>query len=178
MTAGGHAVIYHGPMGTAAYQQLHITMQPMRSLPDQYDTSKTRFRLKVAECLQPRVRGFARWWYSLRWRGRIKKDTQKRRYILGDNYERFNDYEAKWWSEDESVSRMDVLEAIRGTGWQVLGNDTDWDMERDAMRLLVACESHRSGVLVLTRVEMGERSGGVLPVDLVQALEALGLARM
>ena len=178
MTADHGAVIYHGTMGTAAYQQLSMVMQPVRPLPDGFDDAAARSRLKLAQWVQPHVRRLARWWHSLRWRSQVEKASGTKEFMLVDSYERFNDYEAKWWSESQDVQRIQVLEAIRDCGWQVLDNDTDWDMERGAMRLLVACEPHVSGVLVLIRVEMGEKSQGKLPSDLVQSLERLGLVRM
>jgi len=92
--------------------------------------------------------------------------------------ERLNDYEAQWWYGGDKLDRLQILDAIRGCGWQALENDTNWDLVNESMRILVACESHVEGVLVRTRVEMGERSKGQLPADLVKALEALGLVRM
>ncbi|MFK7909325.1 MAG: glycosyltransferase [Akkermansiaceae bacterium] len=178
MTAQSGDVIYHGPMGTAPYQQLSATMQPMRPLPKGFDHASAQFRLSLAMWLQPRIRSYARFWHSLRWRNRIKQAKQHNEFVLSDSMVCYNDYEAAWWSDDVALHRIDVLAAIKSIGWQVLENESDWDMEDDGKRLLVACEPHSTGVQVLTRVEMGEKSKGKLPVDLVAALHGLGLVRM
>ena len=178
MAADSGAVIYHGLMATAGYQQLCTNMQPTRPLPVGFDHLGAKFWLGVAALVQPRVRSFARWRYSLRWRGRVRKASRKRECMLIDRMERINDYEAQWWYGGGKLHRLQILDAIRGCGWQALENDTNWDLVNESMRILVACEFHIEGVLVRTRVEMGERSKGQLPADLVKALEALGLVRM
>ncbi len=178
MTADSGAVIYHGAMGTAGYQQLCTSMQPTRPLPEGFDHSAAKLRLGVARWVQPRLRSFARWWYCLRWRKHVRRASVRREYILIDRMERFNDYEAEWWTDDKQLFRLQILEAIRGCGWKALENDTEWDLEDDSTRILVACEPHIKGVLVRTRVEMGERSKGKMPADLVKTLEGLGLTRM
>lgn len=178
MTAGSGAVIYHGVMGTAGYQQLCTSMQPTRPLPAGFDRTGEKIRLALAGWVQPRVRAMARWWHSLRWHRRVRRARRRKEYVLADSMVRFNDYEASWWSDNLTLYRVEVLEAIRSAGWQALENDTCWDMQRGEMRLLVACEPHASGVRVLTRVEMGERTKGRLPSDLVRTLEGLGLARV
>lgn len=177
MCADQGSVIYHGQMGTASYQQLMLTMQPQRPLPDGFDGLKARLKLALARYVQPRVRGFARWWYSLRWRHKVDRVSRRREYVLVDHMVDYNEYEARWWGEG-GVCREVVLGAVIKDGWQVLENDSDWDAVRDGLRLLVACEPHDAGTIVLTRMEMGVRCGGRLPADFVRRMEAMGLIRV
>ena len=180
MTVDYGAVIYHGAMGTAAYQQLSMVMQPMRPLPRGFDHMSAQLRLRFAKWLQPCVRVWARYWHSLSWRWKLEKKQQQpeKRLMLADSMQRFNDYESKWWFAGESFDRLNILRALQNEGWVVLENDSEWDMKKESMRLLIACEFHVSGALVLARVEMDERSGGRLPADLLQVFDALDLIRV
>lgn len=169
--------IYHGAMGTAGYQQVATAVQPQRPLPAGFNGAGARVKLALAQQFQPVVRRLARRWFSRRWRGRIKTEKGGREFILVDRMERINDYEARWWSGGFDLGRLDVLRALRRDGWEPLDNNSEWDMERGRHRLLVAGEEHPAGTMMLVRVEMGERSGGKLPADLVDTLENMGLRR-
>ncbi len=171
------SVIYHGAMGTAPYQQLALTMQPQRPILSEFDGMEARFKLAIAQSIQPRVRGWARWWHSLGWHGRVERVFKKHEYILVDHMARYDEYEACWWVE-AAVSRDDVLNAILEDGWRALENDSDWDFERGGLRLLIACEPHDSGSLVLTRMEMSSKNKGRLPADFVRRLQGFGLVRI
>ena len=169
--------IYHGPMGTAGYQQISTTMQPQRPLPLGFDGAIAKFKLGLAEELQPAIRKWARRWYSRHWKPQLPKKKGREEYLLIDRLERINDYEARWWSDGFEIDRLDVLDVICESGWSAFDDCSDWDLEYEGCRLLVACERHPTGVLVMTRVEMSEKSQGRLPEGLVTALEALGLRR-
>ena len=147
-------------------------------MPLLFNTAKARFLLLLAQWFQPKVRSFARWRHSLRWRGKVPLASQPKEFILIDRMERRNDYESRWWSNETEVGRLDVLRALESDGWQALENDSDWDLQRDELRALVASEPHFSGIIILARIEMGEGSQGQLPVDFVRTMESLGLQRM
>ncbi|MBT8044582.1 MAG: hypothetical protein KJO79_06490, partial [Verrucomicrobiae bacterium] len=176
MTVDSGSVIYHGSMGQAPYQQLVLTMQPQRPVPPPFDGTESKIKLFLAKLIQPRIRGWARWRHSLRWRGKIESVPRKRDYILVDSMREFDECEAHWWSE-AGISREAVLQALMKDGWSALENDSDWDCERLGLRLLIAAEPHASGVMIHTRMEMDSRSKGRLPADFVRRLEGLGLSR-
>lgn len=177
MTVDAGSVIYHGEMGTAPYQQLALTMQPQRPMPQKYVCAESKLKLSLARMIQPRVRRLARWWFSLRWRSAVERVSRKREYILLDSMRQYDEYESRWWVE-EGIDRTQVLAAVQEDGWLALENDSDWDLERLGLRLLIACEPHVSGVMILTRMEMDSRNRGKLPVDFVKRLEGLGLTRV
>ena len=177
MTAGDGSMIYHGQMGLAPYQQLALTMQPQRSMPREFVSIRSRMKLSLAVVLQARVRAWARWRYSLRWRSKLGRVTRKREFILIDNMHQYDEYEASWWIK-EGIAREVVLAAVLEDGWVPLENDSDWDCERHGLRLLVAVEVHASGCQVITRMEMDSRRNGRLPADFVKRLEGLGLMRV
>ena len=89
----------------------------------------------------------------------------------------YDECEARWWTEGD-LFRDSVLEAVLEDGWLALENDSDWDFERLGLRLVIACEPHATGSLVLTRMEMDSRNKGCLPTDFVRRLEGLGLKRV
>ncbi|BDS08185.1 hypothetical protein NT6N_32250 [Oceaniferula spumae] len=177
MCAHQGSVIYHGYMGTAGYQQLTVRMQPQRPLRHGYDNRGARWRLAIAEALQPRIRGFARWWYSFGHRSKLERVPRRNEFILVDSMETFNEYESKWWNA-QRIPRETVLDAVSQDGWTALENDSEWDLMRDGLRLLIAVEILDDGHLVLTRMERSAKSGGRLPADFVDRLEALGLIRI
>jgi len=153
-----------------------LTMQPQRPLPEGFDGAGVKLKLAIAQSIQPRVRAWARWRYSLRWRGKVERVPRNREYILVDHMQRYDEYEARWWA-DGYIDRQGVLNAVIEDGWMPLENESDWDLERDGLRLVIACEHHAAGTLVLTRMEMGSKSKGQLSADFVRRLESLGLKR-
>ena len=177
MTVADGSVIYHGAMGTAPYQQLVTTMQPQRSMPEEFVCMQSRIKLALAKVLQPRVRAWARCWHSLAWRGKVERMPRRRGFVLIDSMRQYDEYEARWWS-DSRIAREVVLVAMFEDGWLALENDSDWDLERYGLRLLIAIEDHAAGSQVLTRMEMDSRGHGRLPADFSRRLEGLGLSRI
>lgn len=167
MTVDAGSVIYHGSMGTAPYQQLALTMQPARPLSRGYDDlSEARLKLKLAQALQPLVRKWARWRYSLGWQGRLAKagNIKSSEPSVGAGFLEsacgfYADvtYEKRLWSKT-GVSRDEILTGFLSEGGKALENDSEWDMTYKGCRLLIACEQHQTGVMVLARV--GVTSGG------------------
>ncbi len=169
--------IYHGVMATAGYQQISMVMQPQRPLPIGFHTILAKTKLKWAQTLQPKIRSWARWWFSRQWCGELTHSKSKEGFILVDRLERTHDYEARWWSEGAGLTRIDVLDGLCESGWEAIADDSDWDMSYGDYRLLVASEQHAKGVMILTRIEMGEKSKGCLPADLVNTLKGMSLLR-
>lgn len=180
MCAEEGSVIYHGAMGTASYQQLSLTMQPQRPLPQGFSMVSARVKLSLAQYLQPYVRAWSRWRHSLRWRRKVERHPRQNEFVWVDHIASYDDLEVSWWGGSE-VFREDVLTSLIKAGWEVWDRDgmglpkDDWDLIRDGLRLLVACEVHDGVTLVLTRMEMDSRCQGRLPADFERQMLGMGL---
>ena len=97
------SVIYHGAMGTAPYQQISLNMQPQRPLIREFNNTQARFKLTLAQQLQPWLRKYARWRHSLQWR----KNIEKNNVILTPEKPQQETHEIRWWSDDH-LSRETV----------------------------------------------------------------------
>ena len=177
MTVNEQSFIYHGVMGTAAYQQVATTMQPQRAIPDDFATMEAGAKLAIAERLQPRIRAWARWSHSRGWSRQVKSAEGTREIYLVDDMRQYDDYEARWWNE-HGITREQILTSMMEDGWEALENDSDWDFERDGLRMIVAIETFDDGVQVLIRVEMDTARRGCLPNDLIHRLESMCLLRL
>ena len=159
MTVDTGSVIYHGAMGTAPYQQLALTIQPLRPLMRGYDTAEARAKLRLAQYLQPLLRRWTRWRYSLGWQSQLEKGARAPK-IKSSNATCEVIEESRWWL-GEHVSRDCLLGMFQEAGWQVLRDDRQWDLadgEAAGARLLLACEYHRMGTMALVRYEACESS--------------------
>jgi len=178
MCADAGSVIYHGAMGMAPYQQLSLTMQPQRPLPHSFQGGSADMKLALARYVQPKVRAVSRWWFSLLWRGKVPRAARRKEFVLVDHIIRYDDVEAGWWGGPD-VSRDGVLAALRAAGWAVPDNVhcSNWDLIRDGMRLLIACEECDDSCLVLTRIEMKSARAAHLPEDFERVMLDCGLRR-
>ncbi|MGB0774591.1 MAG: glycosyltransferase [Akkermansiaceae bacterium] len=170
-------VIYHGYMGTAAYQPIILSMQPRRPLTVGFDTPMARFKLGLVEVIQPKIRAWTRWWYSLRWRHNVPETSHQPSILLADNWVNLNDYEARWWCGVGTL-REEVLGELLEGRWVAIEDGSEWDIESGPIRAIIAREVHRDGVSFLVRVEMNAQSGGALPKDLEKVMEGFGMARV
>lgn len=181
MCADQGSVIYHGLMGMAPYQNLSLVMQPQRPLAQGFQNEEAKWKLSLAMSLQPRLRAFSRWLYSLRWRGAVKRSPRQRSNIMVDHIALYDDVEVHWWSQDR-VSRETVLMSLLAAGWQLLDDggygDSHWDLIRDGLRVLVASELHEDQPLILTRMEMKSNREGRLPPEFEEAMIGLGLIQV
>lgn len=177
MTVNEQSFIYHGTMGTAPYQQVATTMQPQRPIPEGFACREASAKLVFAERLQPRIRAWARWRYSLGWAAKVKSAMGASDIYLINSMRQCDDYESKWWGLG-GVSREQILTPMIEDGWEPLENDSEWDFQRDCMRMIVALEVFDDGVCVLIRVEMDASRRGCLPNDLINRLESMSLARI
>jgi len=180
MCADEGCVIYHGPMGEAPYQQLALTMQPSRPLPSEYQRPAVKRKLALAKALQPWIRSFARWLYSLRWRYLLERASPQESFVMVDHVANYDDVEARWWG-DLGIGRADVLAALRKAGWKVAEADEvdrgEWDLIDGEFRLLVAQEHHDQCSVMLTRVEMKSERAARYPESLERVMAELGLKR-
>lgn len=177
------SVIYHGAMGMAAYQQLSLTVQPQRPLARGFQGSSASVKLALARKMQPLIRAFSRWVYSLRWRGRVERSPRTEVEQSMRPAGCFDAVEARW-SGGMEIFRGEVLTALLAAGWEEWSEDgrtlasDEWDLVRNGMRLLVACEVHDDTTVVLTRMELDSPNYGNLPADFERLMEGLDLCRL
>lgn len=168
---GAHdgSVIYYGTMGSGAYQQVVTTMMPRRVLSPLFDGWSARVKLRLAEWLQPRVRRWARWWYSRGWIDGVKESTGEKSAV---------EKKVEVYVMEESLSvtdanaRLGLLEKLRSKGWVEDADAQEWDvyMPRSGERLLTAQEVIGDGHWRLRlRLQVDDRESTTLAaiVDLV-----------
>ncbi|NWK55445.1 glycosyltransferase [Verrucomicrobiaceae bacterium N1E253] len=183
MCADPGSVIYHGAMGLAAYQQVSLTVQPQRALPSGFDGPMARFKLAVARVLQPRIRGFARWRHSLRWRWNVERVSERKPWVTLKDAHYGEEEESIWWGET-GIYREDVLVALQQAGWDVWHRSgtsaahEDWDLVRGECRVLVAREHHEGMSLLLVRQEFPAGRGQRIPRRMLEVMHSLGLQQV
>ncbi|MGJ8676652.1 MAG: glycosyltransferase [Akkermansiaceae bacterium] len=167
------SVIYHGAMGSAPYQQLALTMQPQRPLARGFDTLEARLKLFLAQTFQPWLRKYARWRHSLKWRKQVPRNVGPRQRGA-ENNQSLETHESHWWS-DQFISREDVLEALQEDAWEALNDYSHWDMAQQGTRIIIACEHHAKGVLLLVR--LGSEQSPQTSDQLTKCLNELGFLK-
>lgn len=140
-------VIYHGPMGTGAYQSIIHESARMRSLRGRHDHWLAHLVLVVAGLLAHHLRAWARARRVFACRG-----TRAGKHARA---ERFSEWELPGcWREE-------LLEKLTADGWRSCGVTSEWDVEKDGVHLLLATErGERGSANVLVRMR---GSGGRLP---------------
>lgn len=130
----GEAIIYHGPMGLANYQNVLSRMQPQRGLDARFRSLWTRMLGAFLHWLAPRIRAKAR---IGRFCGPIKprKKSHCRPTVE--------------WAIWTSQSREAYLDEMIEAGWSPGGATDDWDLERNGIHLLVAAEHGEKGIKCL-----------------------------
>ena len=139
---GAHegSFIYYGEMGSGAYQQVVTTMMPRRELSPLYEGFSARLKLRLAEWLQPRVRRWARWWYSREWSGLVKKGAKER--IVGREKMRGLYLLEACVDAGDANARIHLLEGLVSRGWREQRDEEKqgWDLLRGGEDLLVVQE--------------------------------------
>ncbi|MGJ8656527.1 MAG: glycosyltransferase [Akkermansiaceae bacterium] len=161
------SVIYYGTMGGGAYQQVVTTMMPRRMLNPLFDGWTARVKLRLAEWLQPRVRRWARWWYSRGWIDGVKKARVERLSKVRKGEEFLLERSV---SVTDGDSRNELLEKLISQGWEEDESVQEWDVSREGESLLVAQEVIGDGHWRLRlRLQTGDRNSSSLVtiVDLV-----------
>lgn len=118
------SIIYHGPLGDAAYQSIHNRMLPLRGLEPPFDTLLARFSLRWVTPLQARLRAWAR------------------NRSLGGLPRRAAKIETPTATTEWAVmaTRESVLHDLVLDGWQPASADAAWDLEKSGSCLLMATE--------------------------------------
>lgn len=147
--AGNGAVIYHGPLGGAAYQPVVDRMLPRRPLADRFDTPAARLRLLMLERLGPLLRAAARrWWRHTAGTAPTGPPPALHREPAPEAID-----ELALWSP-AGRTRADLLGALLEAGWQPAGEHSAWDLARGELRLLAATEVGAARGR-LTRIRLG-----------------------
>ena len=122
-------VIYHGPMGTGAYQSIIHETARMRALRGRHDHWLARLALAAAGFLAYHLRAWARARKVFRFRGRRKHVPR----------EHFSEWELPGcWREA-------VLDQLLADGWRSCGVTSAWDVEKDGVHLLLSTERGEGG---------------------------------
>lgn len=130
---GAHegSFVYCGEMGTGAYQQVITGMMPRRMLHSLFFSYSARIKLHLAEWLQPKVRHYARWWYSrgmeadqrprlfskLNWTSWFKVKIEKKVYLYEETF-----------NAGSSSMRSKLLEKLIQQGWVPHEDSEKWDL--------------------------------------------------
>ncbi|HSP41266.1 MAG TPA: hypothetical protein VLO11_00205, partial [Luteolibacter sp.] len=122
-------VIYHGPMGTGAYQSIVHESARMRALRGRHDHWLARLALAAAGFLAHHLRAWARARRVFTLRGR-RRHTPR---------EHFTEWELpdRW--------RDKLLDRLTADGWRSCGVTSAWDVEKDGVQLLLATERGERG---------------------------------
>lgn len=129
LTVDRNAVIYHGPLGEAPYQMLHLTHMPLRPLVRDFNTSWNRVLVKATErlgCYQRRkerqIKGgpSASWQLPIPVHKPLEKKTER-------NY-----------SLSESDPRSRLLKTLLTRGWTLASNEAEADLANGPVRIILA----------------------------------------
>lgn len=139
---GAHdgSFIYHGSMGSGAYQQVVTHMMPRRLLHPLFNDWSANAKLRLAEWLQPKVRRWARWYYSRGWSDKVGKSTEK----ISANRE--SKTEENFYQEEATVNveshcaRLELLDELISQGWGADHDLPEWDLMKSGEKILVAQE--------------------------------------
>ncbi len=124
-------VIYHGPMGTGAYQSIIHETARMRALRGRHDHWLARLTLVAAGFLAHHLRGWARARRVFIWRGTLA-DKQAR----GQHFTEWK-LPGRW--------REELLDQLLSDGWRSCGVTSAWDVEKGGVQLLFATERGEHG---------------------------------
>ncbi|MGJ8724983.1 MAG: glycosyltransferase [Roseibacillus sp.] len=140
LTVDHNSVIYHGPMGEAPFQILHLTHMPTRPLSRAFDTRLNRFIRKGTEWLARYQRRETRkenggptssWQAPVPNHDPLEKKT-RRDYPLSD-----------------SEPRARVLKQLLDTNWNIASDESEADLQRGPIRLILAQTPVEGGHYVL-----------------------------
>lgn len=131
-TAQDDSLIYYGKMGQAFYQSISDRMQPLRPLPQVFQTIANQFILRLLDKLQPVLRSWAR---SGKLRFPPLFSAKKHAAPMTEAFSLFT---------NQSYSRSCLLEFLLKKGWHAASETDEWDLEKDEARLLIATETSSS----------------------------------
>ncbi len=136
---GAHdgSFIYAGEAGSGAYQQVSTHMMPLRSIHPAFATSSALRKLRIANYLQPKIRRWARWYYSRDWIKKIKKSPKpgiEKAIDTSNKIEESSHYTA------DSNARYNLIQDYLTKGWERDHGYSEWDLVKGDQRLLIVQE--------------------------------------
>lgn len=158
------SVIYHGPLGEAAYQGVTPATMPRRQLHRDFASPSARAFLGIATYLQPRCRALGR-----RWHGGPAPRGRNRTRVYRDD---FRDAMYLEFGTDTPDGRRFLLDVLQENGWVAGPATARWDVEKRPFRVLTATAQvgpHCYHVLVRFQYPPGMRR---------EAIEAIHLAAL
>lgn len=130
------SVIYHGPMGEAPYQMLHLRHMPLRTLHRGFDTPLNRWLVKLTNEWAQVTRRRARKKHHGPVARQGREETQLRDHFVTQSR---RDYPA-----DDVHSRKRLLSWLQERGWKISREEMKADLERGPLKL-IAAETPREG---------------------------------
>jgi GT2 family glycosyltransferase len=172
VSADAHSVIYHGPMGSAPFQNIAFHVMPRRQIAECFDNARARGLLHLADWLAPRLRALARWVFG----GPFPqfRPPRQTRHVFGDDFRSQGDWS---FASGDPEARLHFLSRLQALGWRPLPGTEPWDLELKPCVLLSALEVHGDDFFVL-RVRTLHPPGhrGELDRQLESAALAAGLS--
>ena len=148
MGASDGSFVYHGAMGSGAYQQVQTHMMPLRDIHPNFRTKSALRKLKIAQKLHPKIRRWARWYYSRKWVDKIEKSPKTEKIkpeIFSDKVE---EYSYDIGRDEVPHARADLLEKLKSQGWQESHGYSEWDLTKQPNRK----NQPTSRILVITEI--------------------------
>ncbi|SHJ61539.1 Glycosyltransferase, GT2 family [Rubritalea squalenifaciens DSM 18772] len=131
------SVIYFGAAGLSGYQQVEVGMMPRRALYTKFKSPRAELKLRVAEWLQPRLRHWARCFYTRSY-GRLLKSlvpSIRLSSLISENGERIRELFYHALKQDD---RVELLLRFQEAGWQHAEDTSPWDLKKGDVHLLFA----------------------------------------
>ncbi len=137
---GAHegSFIYSGEAGSGAYQQVTTHMMPLRKIHPSFATPPALRKLRIATYLQPKIRRWARWYYSRKWYKIIRK-APKTDDLKASASEALQQEETSQYSADGNA-RYTLIQKYLEQGWLEDHGYSEWDLIKDNQKLLIAQE--------------------------------------
>ena len=137
VSADTRSVIYFGPMGQAGYQGLASHTIPRRPLHRSFNSSASRWLLRLCDRLQPMVRAFSRWRHGGPAPRFYRPSTPHQ--PQGENAASTSEIA---FLAPSGIGRQQLLQTLRLDGWDACGDTEIWDLRSAPFLLLTADEQH------------------------------------
>lgn len=140
LTVDLNSVIYHGPMGEAPFQMLHLTHMPVRPLARRFDTKWNRLFVRFVE-----------------WRARYQRRKTRRKHggpaASWQVPTPFHKSEEKCTRRNFPLTEPDprsrVLQQLLENGWSIAIDESEADLARGPIRLILAQTPVEGGQSIL-----------------------------
>lgn len=124
------SVIYHGPMGEAPYQMLHLRHMPLRPLHREFDTPLNRWLVSLTNKWAQAIRRKAR----KKHQGPVSRPRRESIHLR----DHFETEARKDFPADDSHGRLHLLSWLQERGWEVSLDEMKADLEDGPLKLIAA----------------------------------------